>query len=274
MVVGGRLPSEVATDIMTPSNAGTNAREHVFYSAADAGTTPYEPGVPAPHFPVAGVGDPPSGLPPELLTDEQPNSRIWYQRTKRLLDIGLSLVALPVALPVIAACAGLVWLESPGAPLFRQQRTGRGGRRFAMFKIRTMVSNAEELKQEYRHLNELSWPDFKIANDPRVTRIGRILRATSLDELPQIFNVLVGDMSWVGPRPTSFSADTYQPWQRGRLAVLPGITGLWQIRGRSDIDFDERVRLDLEYIRRRGFWYDLGILFATVFAVLRRRGAR
>jgi lipopolysaccharide/colanic/teichoic acid biosynthesis glycosyltransferase len=137
-----------------------------------------------------------------------------------------------------------------------------------------MVANAEELKEEYRHLNELSWPDFKIANDPRVTRIGRILRATSLDELPQIFNVLAGDMSWVGPRPTSFSADTYQPWHRGRLAVPPGITGLWQIRGRSDIDFDERVILDMEYIRRRGFFYDLGILLATVFAVIRRRGAR
>ncbi len=259
---------------MSPSNAGSNARERVFYSAADAGTAPYDPGSTGPHFPVAGVGSPDGAGSSLEWQGDAHASRLGYERTKRLLDIGLSLVALPVALPVIAVCAALVWLESPGAPLFRQQRTGRGGRRFAMFKIRTMVANAEELKDEYRHLNELSWPDFKIANDPRVTRIGRVLRATSLDELPQILNVLWGDMSWVGPRPTSFSADTYQPWHRGRLAVPPGITGLWQIRGRSDIDFDERVRLDLEYIRRRGFWFDLAILFATVFAVLRRRGAR
>jgi lipopolysaccharide/colanic/teichoic acid biosynthesis glycosyltransferase len=259
---------------MSPSNAGTNARERVFFSAADAGATPYDPGLPDPHFPVAGLVGPEATAPPGDWTVEELEPRHWYERTKRLTDIALSLIALPVALPVIAACAALVWIESPGAPLFRQQRTGRGGRRFAMFKIRTMVANAEQLKVEYQHLNELSWPDFKIANDPRITRIGRVLRATSLDELPQIFNVLLGDMSWVGPRPTSFSADTYQPWHRGRLAVQPGITGLWQIRGRSDIDFDERVRLDLEYIRRRGFWFDWAILFATVFAVLRRRGAR
>lgn len=259
---------------MSPSNASTNAHERVFYSAVDAGTTPYDSGVPNPHFPGVGLGGSASADQPGIWAGDEPGSRLWYERTKRWLGIGLSLAALPVAMPVIAACAALVWLESPGAPLFRQQRTGRGGRRFAMFKIRTMVANAEELKDEYRHLNELSWPDFKIANDPRVTRIGRILRATSLDELPQIFNVLLGEKSWVGPRPTSFSADTYQPWHRGRLVVPPGITGLWQIRGRADIDFDERVRLDLEYIRRRGFWFDLGILFATVFAVLRRRGAR
>ncbi|MBW3541424.1 MAG: sugar transferase, partial [Planctomycetes bacterium] len=118
-----------------------------------------------------------------------------------------------------------------------------------------------------------SWPDFKITNDPRVTRIGRILRRTSLDELPQLFNVLRGEMSLVGPRPTSFDASTYTLPQTERLEVLPGITGLWQVSGRSDIDFEGRLALDLEYIRRRGFWFDLQILWKTAVAVFSRRGA-
>jgi lipopolysaccharide/colanic/teichoic acid biosynthesis glycosyltransferase len=154
-----------------------------------------------------------------------------------------------------------------------QPRTGRGGRRFNMYKFRTMVTNAEELKIKYAHLNELASPDFKITNDPRVTRVGRILRKTSLDELPQVFNVLKGEMSLVGPRPTSFDVSTYSLWHTERLEVLPGITGLWQVSGRSEIDFDERLRLDIEYIERQCLLLDVKILFRTIKAIFSQRGA-
>ncbi len=142
-----------------------------------------------------------------------------------------------------------------------------------MYKFRTMVSDAEKLKQNYADLNELSWPDFKISDDPRVTRVGRFLRKTSLDELPQIINVLKGDMSLVGPRPTSFDASTYDLWHTERLEVLPGITGLWQVNGRSDVDFDERARLDIEYIEKQSVWLDLWILYRTIFVIFNQRGA-
>lgn len=196
-----------------------------------------------------------------------------YIIRKRLTDLAMCFGLLPFVLPVIAVCAIALWIENPGPIFFRQKRTGRGGYQFDMFKLRTMVANAEELKHELRHLNELTWPDFKISNDPRVTRVGRFLRKTSLDELPQIFNVIRGEMSIVGPRPTSFSANTYALWHTERLEVLPGITGLWQVSGRSDVDFDERLRLDIEYIHRRSFWFDLKLMFRTVTAILGSRGA-
>jgi lipopolysaccharide/colanic/teichoic acid biosynthesis glycosyltransferase len=180
---------------------------------------------------------------------------------------------LPVVTVVMVVCAGLIWLDNPGPIFFTQLRTGQGGRRFRMYKFRTMLTNAEELKQKYAHLNELTWPDFKISNDPRVTRVGRILRKTSLDELPQIFNVLKGDMSLVGPRPTSFDVSTYSLWHTERLEVLPGITGLWQINGRSNLDFDARLRLDVEYIENQSLLLDIKILTRTVTAVFTQRGA-
>jgi lipopolysaccharide/colanic/teichoic acid biosynthesis glycosyltransferase len=191
---------------------------------------------------------------------------------KRVLDLALCLLALPVVLPVLVACGVAIRMESPGPVLFRQQRTGRDGRRFGMFKFRTMVANAEELKSSLAHLNILPPPDFKIPDDPRITRIGRFLRRTSLDELPQLLNVLRGEMSLVGPRPTSFAAHTYQIWQGKRLEVPPGITGLWQIRGRNTTTFDERLRMDIEYIARRSLRLDLTILLITVAAVVRRSG--
>lgn len=196
-----------------------------------------------------------------------------YFLRKRIFDLGVCIAVMPLVLPVLLACAVAIWVENPGPIFFRQKRTGRGGYRFGMFKLRTMVVNAEELKHELRHLNELTWPDFKISDDPRVTRVGRFLRKTSLDELPQIFNVIRGEMSLVGPRPTSFSANTYSLWHTERLEVLPGITGLWQVSGRSDIDFDERLRMDIEYIRKRSFWFDVRLIFKTVTAVVRSRGA-
>ena len=201
----------------------------------------------------------------------QPSRR--YLFVKRTLDVAICLVALVVALPVLALCALAIRLETPGPVLFAQRRTGRSGRRFPMWKFRTMVANAEELKPSLAHLNILPPPDFKIPNDPRVTRVGKFLRATSLDELPQLLNVLRGDMSLVGPRPTSFPASSYELWHTQRLDVAPGMTGLWQLEGRNATTFDERLRLDVKYIRHMSLSQDLLLMARTVGAVLRRDGA-
>jgi lipopolysaccharide/colanic/teichoic acid biosynthesis glycosyltransferase len=190
------------------------------------------------------------------------------------MDITLVLLALPLLLPVFLLVALVIKIESPNGPaIFAQDRTGKYGKRFKMYKFRSMVPEADELKKELAHLNELKWPDFKIPDDPRITRVGHILRKTSLDELPQLLNVLKGDMSLVGPRPTSFSADTYDLWQTARLDVTPGITGLWQILGRAETEFHERLRLDIAYIKHRSLWLDVQILFRTVWVVFSQRGA-
>jgi lipopolysaccharide/colanic/teichoic acid biosynthesis glycosyltransferase len=198
-----------------------------------------------------------------------------YLIIKRLMDLFITILSLPVWLPLIGLLALLVRIESPGSPaIFTQLRTGKNGKRFQMYKLRSMVPNAEQLKKKLAHLNELQWPDFKITNDPRITRIGRFLRKTSLDELPQMINVLKNEMSLVGPRPTSFSADTYQLWQTERLDVMPGITGLWQIYGRGETEFSQRLKMDIAYIDRRCLSLDIQILFRTLIAVLKRRGAK
>lgn len=207
-----------------------------------------------------------------------PKKRIFtgssYYFFKRVMDLTLVLLSAPFWIPLLGVLAILIHVTSPGAPaLFTQYRTGKGGKRFRMYKFRSMVPNAEELKQKYAHLNELQWPDFKITNDPRITKIGKILRKTSLDELPQLINVLKGDMSLVGPRPTSFGAETYKLWHTERLDVTPGLTGLWQIIGRAQLEFDDRLRLDIAYIERAGLWFDIVILFRTVTAVFKQRGA-
>jgi lipopolysaccharide/colanic/teichoic acid biosynthesis glycosyltransferase len=196
-----------------------------------------------------------------------------YQMLKRAMDVTFCLMVMPLVLPLLALVALLIYIDSPGPIMFYQLRTGKGGRRFRMYKFRTMVPNAEELKKTYAHLNELTWPDFKITNDPRVTRVGRILRKTSLDELPQLLNVIKGDMSLVGPRPTSFSPDTYRLWHTERLEVLPGITGLWQVSGRSNLDFDQRLKLDIAYIERQSLWLDIQVLVRTVGQVFVGEGA-
>jgi lipopolysaccharide/colanic/teichoic acid biosynthesis glycosyltransferase len=208
----------------------------------------------------------------------EPEKRILrgqaYLLVKRFMDLFLVIVTLPLWLPLNGIIALLIRITSPGAPVvFRQLRTGKGGRRFNMYKFRTMVHNAEELKAVYAHLNELQLPDFKITNDPRITPIGRFLRKTSLDELPQLFNVLRGEMSLVGPRPTSFGPETYQLWHTERLDVMPGMTGLWQIIGRAHLEFDDRLRLDIAYIERASIWLDINILIRTVLAVFQQRGA-
>ena len=195
-----------------------------------------------------------------------------YLLAKRLFDVAVCVLTLPVFLLLFLICALAIRLDSPGPILIAQERTGRDGGRFRMRKFRTMVRNAEELKAELAHLNILPPPDFKIPNDPRITRVGRFLRQSSLDELPQLLNVIRGDMSLVGPRPTSFDPSTYSLWHTYRLDVAPGITGLWQINGRNETTFDERLRIDIEYIEKRSFRLDLEILLKTVPAVLRRSG--
>ena len=200
-------------------------------------------------------------------------TRHRYAPVKRVLDVVVVIAALPLLLPAMGLCALLIRLDSPGPVLFRQQRTGQHGVRFGMFKFRTMVANAEELKASLAHLNVLPPPDFKIPDDPRITRVGGFLRKTSLDELPQVLNVLRGEMSLVGPRPTSFAASTYSLWHTERLEATPGITGLWQIKGRGDTTFDERLRLDVEYIERMSLLLDLRIMLRTVGSIVNRSGA-
>lgn len=197
-----------------------------------------------------------------------------YLLAKRIMDLFLVVITFPVWLSLIGLIALIIHLTSPGAPvIFKQLRTGKGGHRFSMYKFRTMVPNAEELKGEYVHLNELQWPDFKITNDPRVTPLGKFLRRTSLDELPQMLNIIVGEMSLVGPRPTSFGPETYKLWHTHRLDAIPGLTGLWQITGRAQLEFDDRLRLDIAYLERASLWLDINILARTVLAVLQSRGA-
>ena len=195
-----------------------------------------------------------------------------YDLAKRAFDVTVAVAALPVLLLVLLICAIAIKLDSPGPVMFHQPRTGRNGRRFGMFKLRTMVRNAEQLKAELAHLNVLPPPDFKIPDDPRVTRVGKILRKTSLDEAPQLLNVLRGDMSIVGPRPTSFAPSTYELWHTQRLEVRPGITGLWQVEGRGSTTFDERLRLDVRYIRNQSLLQDLLLVLRTFGSVVRRPG--
>jgi lipopolysaccharide/colanic/teichoic acid biosynthesis glycosyltransferase len=197
----------------------------------------------------------------------------WEPRRKRWFDTAIMAVTAPVVIPLLGLCALAVRVDSPGPIFFTQSRTGRHGKRFELYKFRTMVANAEELKSQLQHLNELEPPDFKITNDPRITRVGKLLRATSLDELPQLWNVVKGEMSLVGPRPTSFSADTYRLWHTRRLEARPGLTGLWQVSGRHNVTFDDRTRLDDRYIRNWSLRSDLKIVARTIPALLRREGA-
>ncbi len=201
----------------------------------------------------------------------------WQMILKLLVDFFGALLLLVVTAPVMLAVAAMVKITSPGPVLFRQQRSGLNGAPFTIFKFRTMTSNAEQLKHELAAMNEMSGPVFKVTNDPRITSLGRFLRKWSLDELPQLFNVVRGEMSLVGPRP--LPVDEVKRFNdlahRRRLSVKPGLTCLWQVSGRNQIsDFKEWVRLDLEYIDNWSFWLDVRILFRTIPAVLRNTGAK
>jgi lipopolysaccharide/colanic/teichoic acid biosynthesis glycosyltransferase len=194
---------------------------------------------------------------------------------KRALDLAGAVVGLVAFSPVLAAAAVAIKLTSPGPVIFKQRRAGLGGRPFTIYKFRTMVADAEARKKALRALSEQDGPAFKLTHDPRVTAVGRFLRKTSIDELPQLFNVLKGDMSLVGPRPLPVDeSDGCELWQKRRLDVTPGLTCIWQIKGRSQVTFAEWVRMDVAYMRSRTVLHDLFILFQTIPAVLFRRGAR
>ena len=210
-----------------------------------------------------------------ILTIVPPAMSGWQLMTKRTMDIVFSVILITLLFPLLVAIPLLIKLGSPGPVLFSQERIGLNKRKFRLLKFRTMVANAEEIQKTLEHLNESDGPAFKIKNDPRLTPIGKFLRRTSLDELPQFYNVLKGDMSLVGPRPLPLRdyAGFSQDWHRRRFSVRPGITCLWQISGRSTTTFDKWMELDMEYISHWSLWLDVKILAATVPAVLKQRGA-
>ena len=198
-------------------------------------------------------------------------------RAKRLLDVIIVILTLPVALPLMVLIALVVKLESPrGRILFKPQRVTKDGHIFTMYKFRTMIEGAAEMYEDLADRNvEPTGLIIKIPNDPRVTKIGKFLRRTSLDELPQLFNILRGEMSLVGPRPPSpEEAVRYNPRHRRRLEVLGGLTGLWQVSGRKETTFEEMVDLDIEYVERCSLNLDLKVLLKTIPSVLVGRGAR
>lgn len=199
----------------------------------------------------------------------------YARRVKPLVDGALALVASIVLLPIFVAVAIAIKLDDRGPVLFVQPRTGYLGRRFRLFKFRTMVIDAEALKEALRihNIHAADSPDFKLADDPRITRVGRWLRKSSVDELPNLWNVVLGDMALVGPRPTSFDASTYRMAHLPRLAVRPGLTGLWQVSGRANVDFDERTEMDMRYIRQLSARQDLELIVRTIGAVTKGDGA-
>lgn len=204
----------------------------------------------------------------------KPRLPAWQALVKRAVDMLVSLAVMPVLLPLGLIVGLALRLDSPGPILFRQTRIGKNGKPFTMYKFRSMFKDADKIREEMDSLNEASGPIFKIKKDPRITRVGAILRKTSLDEIPQFMNVLKGDMSLVGPRPPlPNEVQEYNQYQRGRLAVTPGLTCLWQISGRSSIGFDQWVELDLEYIRNQSLWLDFKIVLKTIPVIVRGTGA-
>ena len=198
------------------------------------------------------------------------NDHIVYLVLKRLMDIVGASVGLLLASPIMLIVAILIKLEDPKGPiLFSQIRNGAYPKTFKMYKFRSMYVDAEDRLQELMHLNEQSGPAFKIKNDPRITKIGKFIRKTSLDELPQLFNVLKGDMSLVGPRPAiPREVEQYTSYQKQRLFVKPGLTCIWQVSGRNNIGFEEWVELDIEYIKTRNLWLDIKLILLTIPAML------
>ncbi|MCB0216463.1 MAG: sugar transferase [Chloroflexi bacterium] len=212
------------------------------------------------------------GIP--LIAVRAPVIRGWPYQIKRGLDIGLAAALLLLFSPLLGLVALLVRLESRGEVLFRQSRVGRDGRLFTCFKFRSMVDGADAERERLRPHSDVDGPIFKMREDPRITRVGRVIRRYSIDELPQLFNVLRGDMSLVGPRPPMpTEVNAYAEWHRRRLDIAPGLTGLWQVSGRSDLTFDEMVMLDLFYAENWSLFLDLKILLRTVPTVLRGTGA-
>jgi exopolysaccharide biosynthesis polyprenyl glycosylphosphotransferase len=213
-----------------------------------------------------------NGIP--LIGVKEVSIRGWNLAVKRALDVVLSVIALTLLSPLFLIIAILIRRDSPGPILFRQVRVGRQGQLFTLYKFRSMRWDAEQMRPRLATLNEATGPLFKIRDDPRLTRIGRFLRRTSLDEWPQLYNVLRGEMSLVGPRPAiPAEVEQYRDWHRKRLEVSPGVTGLWQVSGRSELTFDEMVMLDLFYAENWSLLLDLKILAKTIPTVILGTGA-
>ena len=209
----------------------------------------------------------------ELKFENKQNLKV-YEICKRTIDIigaGLGLILLS---PIIAVVACAVKFTSKGPVFFSQKRVGKNGELFEMYKFRSMVVNAEELKENLEEQNEMSGPMFKIKDDPRVTKVGKFIRKTSIDELPQLWNILKGDMSLVGPRPSlPKEVEQFDNWMFKRLSVRPGLTCYWQVSGRNNIDFEDWMKLDVKYVEERNFWIDIKLIFKTVFVLFGDKNA-
>lgn len=207
----------------------------------------------------------------ESLTKDK---KIIYNFSKRILDLLLSLLALVILSPLLLIVAIVIKIESKGPIIFSQKRIGLNGQEFKMYKFRSMVVNAEELKEKLAKKNEMSGPMFKIKDDPRITKVGKFIRKTSIDELPQLINIVKGDMSLVGPRPSlPKEVAKFEPWMLDRLNVKPGLTCFWQVSGRNNIDFIEWMKLDLKYVDERSFLLDLKLIFKTFFVLFGDKNA-
>ena len=197
-----------------------------------------------------------------------------YRFLKRLTDIIGALIGLILASPILLVVGIIIKLESKGPIVFSQTRVGLDGREFKMYKLRSMVVNAEELKKKLEAQNEMSGPMFKIKDDPRITKVGKFIRKTSIDELPQLVNVLKGDMSLVGPRPSlPKEVQKFEGWMLKRLEVKPGLTCYWQVMGRNNIEFEEWMELDVKYVRERSLWLDIKLIFKTFFVLFGDKNA-
>ncbi|MBC5628714.1 sugar transferase [Clostridium sp. NSJ-6] len=200
--------------------------------------------------------------------------RKMYEFSKRSIDILGSLCGLVLLSPILLIIMVLIKLESKGPVIFSQERVGRYEKKFKMYKFRSMVINAEELKKKLEAQNEMSGPMFKMKDDPRVTKVGKFIRKTSLDEIPQLVNVLKGDMSLVGPRPSlPKEVAQFELWMHRRHDVKPGLTCYWQVRGRNNIDFEDWMKLDIKYVEERSFWGDIKLIFKTVFVLFGDKNA-
>lgn len=195
---------------------------------------------------------------------------IYYNFIKRVIDILGALFGIVLLSPIMLIAAVAIKMDSEGSIFFTQDRVGQNGRIFKMFKFRTMVIDAEELREKLAEKNEMSYPMFKIKEDPRITKVGKVLRKTSIDELPQFFNVLKGEMSLVGPRPNlPMEVNCFTEYHKQKLLVKPGLTCYWQVMGRNNIDFEDWIRLDLKYIEERSISVDLKLIFKTIKLLIR-----
>ncbi|MGE5328036.1 MAG: sugar transferase [Deltaproteobacteria bacterium] len=220
----------------------------------------------------------------KILVNQDVSNLIWsvkhkhtyyrYTFLKRLIDIAGAISGIVLLFPLFILISILIKLDSQGPIFFIQKRCGKNEKLFNMYKFRSMCINAEDKLEQLQHLNETEGVIFKIKDDPRLTKVGKFIRKTSIDELPQLVNVLKGEMSLVGPRPPlPNEVKQYKSWQKLKLSVKPGLTGLWQISGRSELGFDEMIKLDLEYIAKRSLVYDIWIILKTIPVVFQARGA-